>query len=534
MITFFIWVVSFFAFLPSLGDPSSFFPQGDEIMHIRTIRESLMSGHWILPQVSGFPNPYKPPLLFWLGIASDRLFGVSFFAERLVSAALGASSATLIYLLSKMFHSSGKMSLILAISFVFSFGTWKFSRLVMMEEAMVFFFLFYIYLFLKYDFSKNYSYFLAANFILGIGYLLKGPIIIVYGAIVILSFFLVDFLRNRKGKFQLEFANLLVYIKLIPGFSFALLAPAIWTFYLYFFNENGKDLIKFFLVAENMGKFSAANQSTLRILGGWLLYSLPFTVTFLFGLIEMVKTRIYSPRQRTGRALLISLFLLSLLHLLPSRKDPYYILPFLSVLFFLPSIYFDSEEWLEKINSLSNKLFLGTIIVLALFANLYFWNITLFAICLTILCLMVYFWKKHSLQGIFIINLTIVPMIAFSILQPLQDPKIEDFLTDSSINKLCVVSENPWAAMEMANRLPKINVIYSPPSSAKSICEEADFPLLIFADFFEPEATYDQTHQWFFWQVHREYETKEILELIQDPKSVRFKHPVRFFRRKSV
>ncbi|WP_411821285.1 ArnT family glycosyltransferase [Leptospira sp. 'Mane'] len=534
MIPFFIWVVSFFAFLPFLGDPSSFFPQGDEIMHIRTIRESLLSGHWILPQVTGFPNPYKPPLLFWLGIISDHLFGISFFAERFVSAALGAGSATLIYLLSRLFHSSKKMGLILAISFVFSFGTWKFSRLVMMEEAMVFFFLIYVYFFLMFDSTKKYSYFFIANFLLGIGYLLKGPIIIIYGGIVVASFFLVDFPRNRKGKIKLEYLNLINYLKMIPGFLFALIAPAMWTFYLYFFNENGKDLIKFFFITENMGKFGATNQSTLRILGGWVLYSLPFTVSLLFGLKEMISTRISSPRQRVGRALLVSLFLLSLLHLLPSRKDPYYILPFLSVLFFLPSIYFKSEEWLETLNSRTNKIFLMAIVILILVVNLYFSNIALTIISLSLLGLIVYFWKNHSLQGIFIVHLAIVPMIALSIIQPLQDPKIEDDLAESSIKKLCVVSENPWAAMEMANRMPLTDIIYSPPSSAKTVCEESDLPLLIFSDFFEPGTSYDQTQQWFFWQVHREFEVKEILELIQDPKSVRFKHPVRFFRRKSV
>lgn len=48
-------------FAMTLGVPDVAFPQGDEIMHIRSIRESLDAGSYTLPVLSGLPNPYKPP-----------------------------------------------------------------------------------------------------------------------------------------------------------------------------------------------------------------------------------------------------------------------------------------------------------------------------------------------------------------------------------------------------------------------------------------------------------------------------------------
>lgn len=77
-------LLNVFLLLPGSGG-NAILTQGDEAMHIATIRESLASSSYLFPKFEGVLNLYKPPALFWLGIFSDSLFGVSFFAERFPS-----------------------------------------------------------------------------------------------------------------------------------------------------------------------------------------------------------------------------------------------------------------------------------------------------------------------------------------------------------------------------------------------------------------------------------------------------------------
>src|ERR1700745_2545024 len=62
-------------------------------------REMFQNHEWLLPTNDGIPRLQKPPLLYWLIIASFRLFGVNAAAARLpVALAVGASTA-LIFLI---------------------------------------------------------------------------------------------------------------------------------------------------------------------------------------------------------------------------------------------------------------------------------------------------------------------------------------------------------------------------------------------------------------------------------------------------
>ncbi|TGN20231.1 ArnT family glycosyltransferase [Leptospira idonii] len=535
MVYLFLFLVSLLAFLPHLGDPSPLFPQGDEVMHIRTIRESLQVNHWLVPELTGFPNPYKPPLLFWLGIYSDRIFSIHFFWERFVSALFGSFSTLLVYRLGFSFSNSGRMALLLAFSFLLSFGTWKFSRLVMMEEAMVFFYLAFVTLFLKFDRDKKNLYLILAYLTLGAGYLLKGPILIVYGLLTHFSFFLVDCIRLRKGKFFFEKDKLKHYFRQIPFVLFAFLIPVLWISYLNFFHEYGKALLKFFFITENLGKFGDTNQSFLRILGGWILYTLPFTIPLFSvlkkGLIEPISTM----KQRVGRGLLSALFLLSILHLLPNRKDPYYILPFAGLFFTLPAIYFNYEDWLSKIGSFWNQIFLIVCYLAVALFSLYLGNYFSFLLILLFsfsISLSLYFKKNKSYVTI-LANLLFVPLIGFTSILPLQDPNIEQdavFLEDTEV---CVTSENPWGAMDLANRLPHHKITYSPPSAAEAVCSAQHLPILVFAEFYQPNESYREVQRWFLWKLPKEFHYEDVLDLLEHPQSLRFKKSVRYYRQEA-
>ncbi|HZU36838.1 MAG TPA: glycosyltransferase family 39 protein [Gemmataceae bacterium] len=56
----------------------------DEARYAEIPREMLTTGHWLVPVLHGQPYYHKPPLLYWLVMASYQVFGVHDWAARLV------------------------------------------------------------------------------------------------------------------------------------------------------------------------------------------------------------------------------------------------------------------------------------------------------------------------------------------------------------------------------------------------------------------------------------------------------------------
>lgn len=194
-----LFVFSCLVLLPGIeGD--SLLLQGDEVMHIRTIRESLSANTFLHPVLGGYSNPYKPPLLFWSGMVSDFVIGKSFFSERLPSVLLGASSVVLIFLILKILRADSKIRWLTSIAYLFSLGLYKFAKLAMMEVYLVFLFLLSIYFYIRYLKNKKWTFLFLSGLVSGIGALLKGPILIIYLSIVIVTLWGFTRFRIRNGK----------------------------------------------------------------------------------------------------------------------------------------------------------------------------------------------------------------------------------------------------------------------------------------------------------------------------------------------
>jgi 4-amino-4-deoxy-L-arabinose transferase-like glycosyltransferase len=73
----------------------------DEGRYAEIPREMLDRGEWVVPYLLGEPYLDKPPLLYWLVMASYRVFGVQDWAARLVSALAVHATILLIYLMGR-------------------------------------------------------------------------------------------------------------------------------------------------------------------------------------------------------------------------------------------------------------------------------------------------------------------------------------------------------------------------------------------------------------------------------------------------
>jgi 4-amino-4-deoxy-L-arabinose transferase-like glycosyltransferase len=98
-------------------------------------REMVESHHWLLPTNDGIPRLQKPPLLYWLIIASYRILGINEAAARLPVALAVVATVTLIFLIGERLSDywRGFIAGLIYLSFC---GTFVLARIVMPEPLV--------------------------------------------------------------------------------------------------------------------------------------------------------------------------------------------------------------------------------------------------------------------------------------------------------------------------------------------------------------------------------------------------------------
>lgn len=515
-----------------ISSPDAPFPQGDEIMHIRSIRESLQMGSYWIPSLSGMPNPYKPPLLFWLGMVSDQIFGVGYAPERLVSLVFGLGSLFLLYRLAYLIRNSKIEAAITAILFGFSFLSLKFFGLLMMEGLMAFFVLFYFYHFYLYRKTKRKVYLILGSFVSGIGYLLKGPILHVYLFLFIISYFYVKVIRFRKGKININWKHILKEKFIILSFGFTILVPVIWILFLYFYVPSGKDLLRFFFITENVGKFYSANQPGIRIWFGWILYTIPFTIPIFHMVWNSVFQKNQIKHQIYVQTILVFLILVTSLHLLPNRKDPYYVTPFISFLFLLPLMNRMSwESYLStKTNRFSILIVYFVLVIIAILLRLpQLFVVSLFGTVIAGSSFSLNHNNTRSFWMIILTQIAIIPILIFFLLRPMSDPNLPEQTLEANQENICVVAENPWTAMDVQNKLESAKIQFSLPLTIEENCNHTNY-LINYTSKEVPQG-YIMVNSWYHWTQHLQMDVPTLFNSILKMDLSKFKTKISLWKR---
>src|SRR5215471_11946656 len=99
----FLGIAAFYLYglnvLPLLGP--------DEPRYAEVAREMLLRRDLITPTLGGLPWFEKPPLLYWLMMASYRVFGVTEFAARVGPVLCGLLTAIFVYWIAAQVSSGG-------------------------------------------------------------------------------------------------------------------------------------------------------------------------------------------------------------------------------------------------------------------------------------------------------------------------------------------------------------------------------------------------------------------------------------------
>jgi 4-amino-4-deoxy-L-arabinose transferase-like glycosyltransferase len=151
----------------------------DEGRYAEIPREMLIRGDWLVPHLQGEPYLDKPPLFYWLVMASYRVFGIHDWSARLVPALAIHACILAVYLLGRRWLGEraafwGAMLLALAPGFV-SMG-----RLLVLDGLLALWVslsLFAVYEAVGSD-RLRWGWWLAAGLTCGLGVMTKGPVAI--------------------------------------------------------------------------------------------------------------------------------------------------------------------------------------------------------------------------------------------------------------------------------------------------------------------------------------------------------------------
>ncbi|MDD2708446.1 MAG: glycosyltransferase family 39 protein [Verrucomicrobiae bacterium] len=133
------WKVAvFFTLATVLYIGSSFVPvifDETEGQYAGAAREMLARNDWLIPTNDGIPRLQKPPVMYWIMMASCKIFGVNVFAARLPNALASLLWIYATYLVGKRVggRSTGYYAAIIQSTF---FGFFIFSHLIMPEPFL--------------------------------------------------------------------------------------------------------------------------------------------------------------------------------------------------------------------------------------------------------------------------------------------------------------------------------------------------------------------------------------------------------------
>jgi len=230
----------------------------DEPRYSQVAREMFLRNDWVTPTLGGFDWFEKPALLYWLQIASYKIFGVSEFAARFGSALFGLGTVLSLWILGKKIedrnqqtesnHSFANWLALIAAS---SLGLIVFSRGASFDIILTFPVTASLVSFFIFDqsakksgFTFHFSLF-TFYFFIGIALIAKGLVGIVF-PLAIVAFY---YLLSRK------FPPKAFILSLFWGTILSLLVACAW--YLPMYQANGWKFIDEFFIQHHFQRYTS-------------------------------------------------------------------------------------------------------------------------------------------------------------------------------------------------------------------------------------------------------------------------------------
>lgn len=310
----------FILYFYDIGNPDAL-RQGTEGFYLRVLSEMKEAHSFLVPLFDGRPHFSKPPLGFWMawpfiGGDSSILFGARL--------SILLSSFLSIFFISRSVSRHLRFNAVVVCIFMLStFGAIKYLRIFMLEAPLALLgTLAALWLYDSFE-SKSILRAIFAGVVLGLAGLTKGPVSFVMAGLSLVLYFLFErrFPRANEVKSSL-WALVFALITFIPWF--AILGM-----------KFGDEFWNYFLVRENLGKFTSKSYSPLVLFQGLFMFLLPWSLVILAS-VKGINTK-WRERKWSERKYLVYLMAFALGHFviwfIPSQRSHHYAFP--STFFFL-------------------------------------------------------------------------------------------------------------------------------------------------------------------------------------------------------
>jgi dolichol-phosphate mannosyltransferase len=177
-----LWPVLLVAIAGSLLFCNLSYPllEPDEGRYAEVTREMLTSGDWIVPTLNGQPFYDKPPLFYWLGAASFRLFGTTEWAARFVPALAAFFTVCAVFALGRR-SVGARPSFLAALGLALTVGFIQIGRIVILDSLLTLFVTLSLLTALEVirRQTNHWPWWVASSICCALGVLTKGPIALV-------------------------------------------------------------------------------------------------------------------------------------------------------------------------------------------------------------------------------------------------------------------------------------------------------------------------------------------------------------------
>ncbi len=239
----------------------------DEPRYAQVAREMFERGDWVTPTLGGFDWFEKPALLYWLQIASYKIFGVTEFAARFGSAIFGLGTILSLWILGKYSTqrrkdaktqndleseiSNLKFANLLALIAASSIGLIAFSRGASFDIILTFPITASLVSFFIWDTTNrksqiaNRKYLIAFYFFIGIALIAKGLVGIVFPLAIVAFYYVLSW----------RFPPKIFLISLFWGTILSVLVASAW--YLPMYQTNGWKFVDEFFIQHHFQRYTS-------------------------------------------------------------------------------------------------------------------------------------------------------------------------------------------------------------------------------------------------------------------------------------
>lgn len=247
--------------------------ESSEARYAQISKEMLDTGDWIHPQLMGIYHYHKPPMTYWITALSYKIFGVTPFAARFFLQLSILLQIYLIFRIGKLLLGNSRSAFMAAMLYASFPVVIIGGRALTTDSYLMTFVLLALFYWFSYLKSRNNGFLIATYLFLGLGFLTKGPVVLIVPAVLWI------FHLYQKGKRpKISLAGFIGFFSmLILGFS--------WFVWLYVEDSRFLD---YFVFKHTIERFASDTFSRSQPI--WFYPAILVATAFPWFLIVLGKT----------------------------------------------------------------------------------------------------------------------------------------------------------------------------------------------------------------------------------------------------